>query len=374
MTLWFVLALMTLAAIFAVLWPLGRNAAPRADAAGSSVAVYRDQLDEIERDRASGRLSDADAESARIEISRRLLAAADESAASERRSIWGRRAAALAAMLLLPLVAVGFYAPLGSPQLPAAPLAERAREPVTANNIETLVSQVEAHLERNPTDGRGWEVLAPVYMRLGRFDDAVKARARALEFSGETADRRADLAEAQVAAANGIVTADAKQSFDRAVALDADNMKARFYLGLAAEQDGKRDRAAEIWRAIVAASPPNAPWLGVVNEALTRVGANVPPPAANAPGPSSDDVAAAATMSPQQRNEMISGMVARLAERLKTDGSDVESWLRLVRAYMVLGERDKARAAVADARRALAADPEKVQRIDAVAKQLDVEG
>jgi cytochrome c-type biogenesis protein CcmH len=79
-------------------------------------------------------------------------------------------------------------------------------------------------------------------------------------------------------------------------------------------------------------------------------------------------------MSPQQRQEMIAGMVARLADRLKTDGSDADGWLRLMRAYMVLGERDKARAAAADARRALAGEADKVQRIDELVKGLGLEG
>jgi cytochrome c-type biogenesis protein CcmH len=372
MTLWFVFALMTAAAVFAVLWPLGRGQRQRA---GNAVEVYRDQLQEIERDRSAGRLSDTDAESAKIEISRRLLAAADADdgiagRGEVRPSLWGRRAAALAALIVLPCVAAGLYIALGSPQLPGEPLALRARNAEPNGSIETLVSQVESHLEKNPNDGRGWEVLAPVYLRLGRFDDAVKARTLALDLGGETADRRADLGEAQVAAANGVVTANAKESFDRAAALDPQQVKARFYLGLAAEQDGKRDLAAELWRGILAGSPAGAPWAGAVREALARIGAGVP----STPGPSSDDMAAAATMTPEQRNEMISGMVTRLAERLKTEGNDVDGWLRLVRAYMVLGDRDRARNATTEARRALAAEPEKVKRVDELAKQLGVEG
>jgi cytochrome c-type biogenesis protein CcmH len=370
MTLWFVFALMTTVAVFAVLWPLGRGTRTRS---GDATVVYRDQIDEIERDRAAGRISEADAESATIEISRRLLAAADANVQpAAHASITSRRAAALAALIVLPCIAAGFYIALGSPELPAMPLAERAREP--SGSIEMLVSQVESHLEKNPNDGRGFEVLAPVYLRIGRFEDAVRARSRALDLIGETAERRADLGEAQTAAANGIVTADAKISFDRAVALDPQQMKARFYLGLAAEQDGKREQAAQIWRSIVMQSPAGAPWLETVQEALARVSDKPPVAASPQPGPSSDDVAAASSMTPEQRNEMITGMVSRLADRLKADGSDVDGWLRLVRAYSVLGDRDKARNAASDARRALTSDPAKVRRVDELAKQLGVEG
>ncbi|MBN9048234.1 MAG: c-type cytochrome biogenesis protein CcmI [Rhizobiales bacterium] len=384
MTLWFVFALMTAAAVFALLWPLGRRRAPAA--AGHDVAVYRDQLAEIDRDATSGLISVSDADTARIEISRRLLRAADRE--SEAAPLVGstlrRRVAALAALVLLPAVAVALYVTLGSPDLPAAPLAGRAQAPSASQSVASLVSQVEAHIERNPDDGRGWEVLAPVYLRLGRYDDAVKARARALALNGETADRQADLGEAKVAAANGIVTAEARQAFDRALALDPQLLKAKFYLGLAAEQDGKREEAASIWRAMLANAPADAPWIESVREALARIGAPAVAPeqktgAAPAvssaqPGPSADDMAAAATLTPQQRQEMVSGMVSRLADRLKTDGSDVEGWLRLMRAYVVLGERDRAIAATVDARRALAGDVDKLRRVDELAKGLGIDG
>ncbi|MGD9767764.1 MAG: c-type cytochrome biogenesis protein CcmI [Pseudolabrys sp.] len=384
MTLWFVFALMTAAAVFALLWPLGRRRAPAA--AGHDVAVYRDQLAEIDRDAASGLISISDADTARIEISRRLLRAADREseAAPLAGSTLRRRVAALAALVLLPAVAVALYVTLGSPDLPAAPLAGRAQAPSASQSVASLVSQVEAHIERNPDDGRGWEVLAPVYLRLGRYDDAVKARARALSLNGETAARQADLGEAKVAAANGIVTAEARQAFDRALALDPQLLKAKFYLGLAAEQDGKRDEAASIWRAMLANAPADAPWIESVREALARIGAPAvapeqktgPAPAVSSPqpGPSADDMAAAATLTPQQRQEMVSGMVSRLADRLKTDGSDVEGWLRLMRAYVVLGERDKAMTATADARRALAGDADKLRRVDELAKGLGIDG
>jgi cytochrome c-type biogenesis protein CcmH len=367
MTLWFVLALMTAAAMFAVLWPLGRRAPV---SSGSDVAVYRDQLDEIERDRAAGLIADNDAEAARIEVSRRLLAAADAAQAApvtDEPAAWRRRAAAVAALILLPAGAAGIYLILGSPQIPSEPHSARLQSPLQNQSIQSLVGQVEAHIGRNPQDGRGWEVLAPVYLRLGRYDDAVKARRKALELNGATAQRESDLAEALVAAANGIVTAEAKTAFERALKLDAKDAKSRFYIGLAAEQDGRRDEAASTWRAMLENAPPDASWAAIVREALARI------TSPEAPGPSAADVAAAANIQPEQRKEMVRGMVAGLAARLAQDGSDIDGWLRLVRAYIVLGERDKAHAAVADARRVLARDPEKLRRIDGLVKELGLE-
>src|SRR5262245_63474334 len=381
MTLWFGLALMTAAAVLAVLWPLSRRS--RELRSGSDVAVYRDQLEEIERDRAAGLIADNEAAGAKVEVSRRLLAAADapaapagNAAAATRR----RRSVAVAALVVVPLGAVALYLALGSPLLPDQPLAARLAEARASQSMESLIAQVEAHLTQRPDDGRGWEVIAPIYLRLGRFDDAVKARRNALRLNGDNAEREAALGEALVFGANGVGTAEAKRAFEKAVALDAAHVQARYFLGLAAEQDGDRTRAAATWRALIETAPPGAPWVDFVRGALARVeggsasaGAAVAGGGA-ASGPSEEQVAASSELSPEQRKLMIQGMVDRLAERLNRDGSDVEGWLRLVRSYMVLGQADKARAAAADARRALAGDPNKLRRLDDLVKGLGIEG
>jgi len=367
MTLWFVFALMTAVAIFAVLWPLGRGTV--ANREGSEATVYKDQLAEIERDVAADLIGPPEAEAARLEISRRLLAADDaERQTPALRSTRFRRAVAVIALAGLPLVAVAFYLPLGSPRLPDFPLAERTRAPTTAEPLDNLVAQVEAHLEKDPTDGRGWNVLAPVLARLGRYDDAVRAYRNAITYSGDGAARRADLGEVIAAAANGVVTSEAKAEFERAVAMDADEVKARYFLGLAAEQDGRATEAAGIWRALLEKAPPNAPWRPLVQTALARVGG----PAM--PSLSDDTVAAAQTMNEADRNTMIRGMVDRLATRLKQNGNDVEGWLRLVRAYMVLGDRDKAKSALADARQAVSNDAERLQQLNDALKDLGLDG
>jgi cytochrome c-type biogenesis protein CcmH len=369
MTLWFVFALMTAAAIFAVVWPLAGYGKRRS---GSDIEVYRDQLGELERDRESGLIPESEAQAAQTEISRRLLAAADAETASQPAAgsaVWRRRAVALVAIVLLPLGAASFYLTLGSPSLSDQPLASRVAKAGESQTLETLIAQVEGFLERNPQDGRGWEVIAPVYLRLGRVDDAVKARRNALRINGETAERVTHLGEAMVAAANGVVTAEAKTAFDRAVVLDPHDVKARYFLGLAAEQDGERSGAAAIWRAMLAEAPPDATWTDFVRQALARVEGAVPPR-----GPSDEDMAAASDLSSEQRNAMVRGMVERLAERLRKDGSDIEGWLRLVRSYVVLGDRDNARSAADEARRALAGQPEKVRRLDELAKGLGLEG
>ena len=373
MLLWFIFALMTAAAIFAVLWPLARGA--QKVGGGSDLLVYKDQLREIDRDRAAGLIGEAEAEAARLEVSRRLLAAADAqrptaSAAVAPWNLRRRRAAAVAALVILLFGPLSLYVALGSPSIPGEPAFARVNTPQGNQSIAKLVSQVETHLARNPEDGSGWEVIAPVYMQLGRFDDAVEARKKSLALNGDTATREADLGEALAAAANGVVTADAKAAFERAVARDPHEAKARYFLGLAAAQDGAGDQAAAIWRSLLADAPAGAPWVKFVREALAGVtGASV-----LAAGPSADDVAAAADMSDAARRDMVRGMVARLAERLHNNGTDVEGWLRLVRSYMVLGDRDKAKNAAADAKRALADHPDRIRQIDELVKGLGLEG
>jgi cytochrome c-type biogenesis protein CcmH len=375
MTLWFGVALMTAAAVWAVLWPLARRG--RDLRSGSDVAVYRDQLAEIQRDRAAGLIGENEAAGAQVEISRRLIAAADAQAAppaDAASATWRRRAVAVAALILLPLGAATLYLALGSPSLPDQPLAARVAGARGNPSIDTLIAQVEDHLSGHPEDGRGWEVIAPVYLRLGRFDDAVKARRNALKLNGATAERESALGEALVFAANGVVTAEAKAAFEQAIALDANGVQARYFLGLAAEQDGDRTQAAATWRALIAAAPPDAPWLDLLRSALTRVERGAGGVAAGGSSTDASDDQVAVQLGPEQRKAMIEGMVNRLSERLHRDGADVEGWLRLVRSYMVLGEPDKARAAVADARRALAGDAVKLRRLDDLLRGLGLEG
>jgi cytochrome c-type biogenesis protein CcmH len=363
MTLWFVFALMTAAAVFAVLLPLGIVSS--AGEGGDESSVYKDQLAEIERDASAGLIGPAEADAARVEVGRRLLSATDFGRNRPMQSNTRlRRAAAIGALVGLPLLAIAIYLPLGSPRLADFSLSARVRTPDTGQSLEELVAQVEQHLEKNPTDGRGWAVLAPVLARLGRYDDAVRAFRNSISYNGESADRRADLGEAIAAVAGGIVTADAKAEFERALALDADEAKANYFLGLAAEQDGRKSDAASIWRAMLAKAPQDAPWRPLVQAALTRVGGP------DTPALSDNRVAVAKEMSEDDRAAMIRGMVDRLAARLKQNGDDVEGWLRLVRAYLVMSDQEKAKIARSDARQAVAGDAERLRLLNDGLKNL----
>jgi cytochrome c-type biogenesis protein CcmH len=365
--LWALIAAMTAAAVMAVLWPLSRRA--RDLRSGNDVAVYKDQLEEIGRDQNWGLIAPNEAEAARVEVSRRLIAAADADAKAEKpssdASLRSRRFVAAIALAMLPICAITIYLAVGSPGLPGQPLAMRAAAPAAGGqSVAELFARVERHLEQNPGDGRGWEVVAPIYMRLGRFDEAVKARQNALRLLGATAERESDLGEALVSVANGVVTGDAKAAFDDALKLDAKDVTARFYSGLAAEQDGRLEDAARIWRELAADAPEGAGWLASVQRALARVDTS----AGAAPRTAGRNDAAA--VPPAQQGDVIRAMVDRLAARLRRDGSDVDGWIQLVRSYAVLEDPARARGAGEDARKALAGDPDKLARLEAGIKAI----
>lgn len=263
MALWLMLALMTALAASAVLLPLVRpNISIRS---GSHLAVYRDQLEELERDRKGGLIGEAEAEAARLEVSRRLIAAADVGtvpAPRRKTPTWARRAVAVVALVALPIGATSLYLAIGSPLLPAQPLSARLVPP-PVRSAGNLVSKLEAELRGNSDNGKRWEEIARADMQSERFNDATIAWQNALRLLGDSAERQSNLGQSIMAAANGIVTADAQAAFERAVALDPNMMIARYFLGVAAEQDGHREAAAQIWRNMIAAAPPGASWLGL---------------------------------------------------------------------------------------------------------------
>ena len=247
-----------------------------------------------------------EAESARAEAARRLIAAASagpgaaaggpaQSAGrggADRRRAAGDRFSALC----VPRPAPDARRAAGEPQ--------RTR-PQTNGEIEAAVAAVEARLIAKPDDGKGWAVIAPVYMRLERYGDAAHAYAEALRLEGEDPLRRAAYGEALVAAAGGVVTDEARQAFDRALAEQPGQPQARFYLALGAEQDGKKAEAIRAYEQLVADSPSDAPWRGVVRARLAALKGE--------PAPAEASAGAGRPAIPDAQRPMIEGMVNRLA-------------------------------------------------------------
>src|SRR5690606_36571220 len=203
----------------------------------------------------------------------------DEAPRSAPRAI---RAVSAAIVILVPVLAIALYLPLGHPELPDAPRAARIEADPDRQEIEALVARVEEHLARSPEDGRGWAVLAPVYLRMGRADDAARAFANASRLLGPTAEREAGLGEAMVMQQQGIVTAEARSHFQNALKLHPRQVKARFFLARALSQYGRREEAIAAWQALVQDAPADAPWVQVARAELARL--NAMPTDETAPG------------------------------------------------------------------------------------------
>jgi cytochrome c-type biogenesis protein CcmH len=355
MTIWMLLAAMTGLAVMAVLYPLSRHRTV-VEPADPNAQFYRDQIAEIDRDRERGLLTDAEAEAARAEAARRLLRAnavcQDAMAPMGEPALRRRRAVSALALSLVPIMALAVYGAYGSPQLAGLAQLQTARVQPGSDQLDlaTALSRIETHLAKEPEDGRGWDVIAPVYLRMGRVDDAVKAYEAALRLLGPEANRLTSYGEAQVFVQGGIVSADARAAFEKALALDPSSPKARFYLARAAEQDGDAARARSGYQSLLASAPADAPWRPVVEEQLARLDGSAVPAGAG--------------------REQVVGMVEGLAARLDTQGGTGDEWARLVRSYMVLGEPEKAQTALKKARRALEQDQDGLRSIDAMAREL----
>jgi len=365
--LWLIFAVLTVGAVTCVLWPLSKF--PRAPTRRDiGVAIYRAQLTEIERDEAQRIVSSEDAQSAKVEAARRLLAA---EAANEKPPAAPRtraRLASLAVVIFVPALSLAVYATIGHPDLPDAPLTARLQSsPPEHLDLAAAIAKVEAHLTQHPDDGRGYEVLAPVYLRIGRANDAVNAARSALRLLGESPSRQALYGEAMVAAANGIVTREAERLFEAAAAADPTAAKARFFLGLSAEQRGDKDRARKLWSRLAAEAPQDSPLAQALGERIAALSAG--------PEKSQSDLTTRLE-APRAASQMntIRAMVDGLAARLAQNGNDLEGWLRLVRSYTVLQETGKARSALTDAKRNLAGDPNAIARLEALARELGLEG
>lgn len=401
MMIWILFAILTVVAALAVLIPLTRSGRAVARDRQQDVAIYKDQLAEVDRDLARGVIEALEAEAARTEIARRLLQASrqdsgeDDVAGPDRGASLRHKVAAAIAVVVVPLTALGFYLSAGSPDLADQPLAQRLAAASETPEIEIMVARVEDHLANNSEDGRGWAVVAPVYMKLGRADDAATAYRNAIRLLGENAELATRLGEALVVANGGVITAQAWDAFKRAVELEPSAVKPRFYLAIALTQEGRRDDAIMAWQQLLSEANGTEAWVQDARHELAKLGVDLPPmasagapraPLANtgrpgasppdagqpdtaAPGPTREDVAAAADMSAGDRQAMITGMVARLSDRLDSEGGSLSEWSRLIRANLVLGNKDGAREALGKARTALADDGAALAELDRMAAE-----
>jgi cytochrome c-type biogenesis protein CcmH len=427
--IWVIIGALAMIAGAALALPMLRVRSAGPSRAAYDSQVYRDQLAELDRDVARKTLTEAEAETARTEIVRRLLAA-DQAAQEEARAGGGRTAPAeivgIAVALAIPAGALGLYATVGSPTLPGRPAMEvRAEQAAPGGNsgprrmgtdpaaaqesAAALLARLGKTLESRPDDLRGWSLYANALSTAGRFKESATAYQRVIALAPKDAAFRSRYGEALAFAAGGTVIPIARQAMLDAIALDPNESRARYYIGLADYQAGRTEAALKQWLTLEAEAPPDAPWRNILAariakfakdrgvgaeklatmlaEIRSKAGITAPPPtestgqaqtADRTPppmrGPTADDVKAAQQMSSGDRQSMIRGMVDGLAEKMQQNPGDVAGWLRLARSYGVLKEPGKSRDAYAKAAALKPDDADILSRYaEAIARTADPE-
>lgn len=370
MLLWFliaVLALLVMAVLASGLW----QPQPRDEASSrlAGISIYKDQLAEIDRDLQRGVLLPAEAEGQRAEIGRRLLALTREGEERARTGLRLPPRLGVALAIAVPLLALPVYLKLGAPAVPDVPHAQRLADAEKTGDMPALVARVEEHLKRKPDDAAGWQLLIPIYQNMGRFGDAAEAIARVISLKGSTAELQSDLAEMLTFQNSGMMTDAAIAAAEAGVKQDAKNPKARYYQALGLAQNGKAAEAKAAFSALLADSPADAPW----RDTVTREISKLENPGSSAPQISGGQMADAANMSEADRNAMIRTMVDGLDQKLAANGKDLQGWLRLIRARSVLGEKDKAMAALSKARETLKDDSAALAALDGLQTELQLQ-
>ncbi len=353
------LGLVTMVLVLGSQWLARRNAGADSDA---GLAVFKHQMAEINSDIAAGRIASVDGEGLRNELSRRILASTRTQSVGIVRNVSPR---SMMLVALVPIAAVLIYAQVGKPDMPDVPRAERLANAQKTGDIEALVAQVEDHLSQKPDDVKGWKLLVPVYMEAGRFGDAAAAQVQIMALTGETADLKAGVAEALTLRDKGIMPELAINAAMDAWRLEAANPKAQFYHALALSEQGRKDEALAAFNAMLVNAPADAPWRAPVQDQIKRLSVS-----SAAPQISEEQAAPIKSMNASDRQAMIRAMVDGLDVKLAAKGDDLEGWLRLIRARTVLGESDKAAAALAKAREQFVSKPEALTAINDLAREL----
>jgi len=258
--------------------------------------------------------------------------------------------------------------------------AEALAPPVEVGEVPQeyvdLVEKLRTALADRPNDIQGLRLLALHESRLGNYVAARTSQEKLVGLLGDAASGEdySALGEYLVFAAGGYVSPQAEEALVKALQLDPTDQRARYFSGLALAQNGRPDVAYQMWSGLLAEGPADAPWIAPIRsqmDALARA-AGIDPATAP-PGPSAGDVDAAADMTPEERQQMIRGMVAGLAERLATEGGTPEEWARLIRAYGVLGDLDKAALVWTEAKQTFADNPEAMALLRAEAQELGID-
>nr|WP_319251309.1 c-type cytochrome biogenesis protein CcmI [uncultured Celeribacter sp.] len=399
------LACLAVAPIAFALWR-GRGVSEQTqDTADIELQVYRDQLRDVEKDLARGVLSEEDAKRARTEVSRRIL---DADKHREAASAKTRRGSWIAAIVVAALTiggSVWLYYEIGTPQYEDLPLQKRIADAAetratrpSQDEIETirppsppvqepderlteLLTQLRTALEMRPDDLQGHILLARNEAAVGNYRRGYEAQQEVIRIKGPAASAEdyANLADMMILAAGGYVSPEAEDALTKALQRDPQNGTALYYSGLMFGQTGRPDMTFKLWQPLLASSDPTAPWVAPIRMQIEQVAqiAGIRyslPPLGNAalPGPSQADVEAMADMSPEDRQEVIRGMVEGLSARLANEGGTPEEWSRLISSLAILGETQRATAIWGEAQVIFGADPAALATVRAGAERAGI--
>jgi cytochrome c-type biogenesis protein CcmH len=372
---WLLAGLLSLVTAAALLATGSAKTAQPVNRSAGALAIYKDQLTELERDVASGTLGGEEAEAQRTEISRRLLTASREQVGEQANS----RAFPKVAVLAVPLLAGLVYWQIGQHSMIDVPRADRLaqaekilgalRDNPNADagelDWDATLAVVEDQQAKTPDNVQGWKFLARSYLNLGRYGEAASAMAEVIRISGPSAELYADLGEALVFDNKGLMTDRSSSLIGKALQLDPNHPKARYYAALDLMQEGKAAEAKVAFESLLTSAPANAPWRTAVEGQLAKLQPN-----AAAPQLSAEQMQNGAAMTPQDQTAMIRSMVDGLDEKLKANPQDIEGWLRLIRARTVLNDTDKAQTALATARATFASNDGNKKLLDDLATEL----
>lgn len=352
--IWFLAALMSVSVAVALLWPLGSGPRVKQGRATKAMAIYEDQLAELDRDQERGLITETEARAAQVEIKRRMLNVGE--AEDIGNAVTGKRGIFLAAVFV-PLAGFGLYSQIGAPDVPAVPFAERGAERQDAAQLQNLIAELRSRLETDPDGGetRGWMLLASTLMSQNRPAEAAKIFAQLVERPDATSATFSQYAEALISAENGIVTPLAGRVIAQSATLDPDNPAATYYRAIELDQAGETEQARAFLLERIEREGRPAPWMPTFLSAANRMGASLNLPEASLPefeaprGPTQGDIDAASEMSDEDRQAFIRTMVDGLEERLQDEPENLDGWLQLARSLLVLGENDRALAALKNA-------------------------
>lgn len=332
MLFWFIAIAVTAIACAALFYAAGPRAvnagAPELDDANSH---FRLVLAGIDADLAVGKLGEAEATAAKGELAREILRLKSEAGRVAGEGPAFGRATLAVGLGGVAVLALGLYGLLGSPNLPSQPLASRSDVMAQQIDLDTAIARIEAQLSANPDDLRGWTVIAPAYLEMGRYADAARAYRRMIDLGEPTPDLQTSLAEALMLDAGDAGSDEAIALLRAAAAADPAHVMSRLYLASVLTGQEQYEEAIPLWQAALALAKGDEPWLPAAQQGLA-VAQNGGIAPAN-----------------EQEAEMIGQMVSGLAERLAAEGGSVEEWTQLVRAYLVLGDTTRAQAAYDDA-------------------------